>query len=90
METTGGSFRLGARAALRRFEWSDVAIMRSINESLELGADDALADLDPAFLDAIAGGSGGEECCVNPYITTESLPGGGTRYTPDCHGYRNC
>ena len=63
--------------------------MSSIHDDLGLLADADFTDLDPAFLDAIAGGSGGTECCVNPYVTATPIPDG-TRYTPDCNGYRDC
>lgn len=64
--------------------------MRSIHESLELGALDALAELDPSFLDAVAGGSGGQECCQRPYLCTHSDGQGNLTYHMDCSGYAGC
>ncbi len=45
-----------------------------------------LLQIDEGLYDQIAGGSGGNcGCCQNPTITTEELPGGGTRHTVDCN-----
>lgn len=68
--------------------------MRSINEAheadFEIAIDD-LMELDPEFLNAIAGGSGGDECCPNPRISGTCYPGGGcTTPVIDCSDWRSC
>lgn len=64
--------------------------MKSILEDADLLAGMDLMDLDPEFLNAVAGGSGGQECCVNPQVTTYQN-GSTVMYGVDCMGgHRPC
>lgn len=63
--------------------------MKSIHEALEQGVSDTLDEIDPVFLDAIAGGSGGQECCVNPTLTLVPNGSGYNVYT-DCTDFQSC
>lgn len=65
-------------------------------KSILIGSEDQTAeefdllDLDPEFLNAVAGGSGGQECCQSPTIT-ERIVNGQSTATVDCYsGWRNC
>lgn len=66
------------------------SITESHQENFDLLFEDIL-DLDPELLNAIAGGSGGDECCANPRVSMTCYQGGGcTPPVVDCSDWRSC